>query len=194
MNKKSLRQSIREQRRKLEPYEQWHAAECMTSIAKSSGLLRRHKRIACYVASDGEIESWSIIEYLWSLNKKVYLPVISHLAWSPLKFAPFTPDSELVVNKFGIIEPYVRPEKKVSAQQLDLILMPLVAFDKSGNRLGMGQGYYDRSLKFLNHRKNWKRPALAGLAYDFQCTDKIKNEPWDIPVQYALTDKQLLKF
>ena len=73
---------------------------------------------------------------------------------------------------------------------LDLVLMPLVAFDKAGNRLGMGKGYYDRSLKILNHRKAWRRPRLTGIAYEFQRVDKIDNEPWDIPLQFALTDKQ----
>lgn len=194
MDKNSLRQTIREQRRQINYYDQRLAADQLASRVIASRLLHKFKRVACYLASDGEIDTLPLIETLWSLNKQVYLPVVSHLPWEPLWFAPVNPDSDLKINRFGILEPDIHPGKRVTARQLDLILMPLVAFDIAGNRLGMGQGFYDRSLKFLNHRKFWRRPLLSGIAYDFQCVKKIDSEPWDIPLHCAITDQRLIKF
>ncbi len=74
-------------------------------------------------------------------------------------------------------------------RDLDLILMPLVGFDLQGNRLGMGGGFYDRSLAFLRYRLYWKRPRLLGLAYDFQQVDILTADPWDIPMQAVVTDQ-----
>ena len=194
MNKKSLRQDIRKQRWQLDFYEQQLASDLLTTNAIASKILLKFDRVACYLANDGEIDTHSLIETLWSLNKRVYLPIVSHLPGTPLWFAPFNPGSKLKINRYGIPEPDIHPRKRITARQLDLILMPLVAFDVNGNRLGMGQGYYDRSLKFLNHRKYWRRPLLAGIAYDFQYVKKIESEAWDIPLNLAITDLQVLNF
>lgn len=194
VNKKSLRQTIRDQRCQLNMDEQRLAADQLAANAIASRLLHKFNRVACYLATDGEIDTWPLIKTLWSLKKQVYLPVVSHLPWTPLWFAPFNPDSDLILNRFGIPEPDVHPGKRVTARQLDLILMPLVAFDVSGHRLGMGQGFYDRSLKFMNHRKFWRRPLLAGIGHDFQCVKKVDSGPWDIPLQCAITDQRFINF
>ena len=77
----------------------------------------------------------------------------------------------------------------VRAQDLDLILMPLVSFDDNGNRLGMGGGFYDRSLEFLRHRTRWHKPQVFGIAYDFQRINGLTPDPWDIPLQGVITDR-----
>jgi 5-formyltetrahydrofolate cyclo-ligase len=77
----------------------------------------------------------------------------------------------------------------VRAQELDLILMPLVGFDDRGNRLGMGGGFYDRSLEFLRHRQHWRKPHLLGIAYDFQRVNGLTADPWDVPLQGVITDQ-----
>jgi len=194
VKKTTLRKKIRAQRRELTLEQQQQAAIDLASNLMASRFLRKHKRIACYLASDGEIETWPIIETLWSLKKQVYLPVISHLPWAPLWFAPFNPDSNMVYNRFGIAEPDVLPGKRITAHRLDLVFLPLVAFDPAGNRIGMGQGYYDRSLQFIKQRKYWRAPLLTGLAHDFQCIDNIDSEKWDVPLRYAITDKRFIGF
>ena len=88
-----------------------------------------------------------------------------------------------------IPEPLVERRELVRVRDLDLILMPLVGFDLQGNRLGMGGGFYDRSLAFLRYRLYWKRPRLLGLAYDFQQVDILTADPWDIPMQAVVTDQ-----
>ncbi|MDH4134940.1 MAG: 5-formyltetrahydrofolate cyclo-ligase, partial [Gammaproteobacteria bacterium] len=74
------------------------------------------------------------------------------------------------------------------------VLMPLVAFDLHGNRLGMGGGFYDKSLAFLGTRTRWLKPHLIGLAHDFQRVEKIEPCPWDVPLQGVATDQNLYHF
>jgi 5-formyltetrahydrofolate cyclo-ligase len=77
------------------------------------------------------------------------------------------------------------------ARELDLILLPLVAFDESGQRLGMGGGFFDRSLAFLAWRQHWRKPHLIGLAYDFQKVAALPREPWDVPLDAVVTDQNV---
>ena len=81
-------------------------------------------------------------------------------------------------NRFGIPEPDVAPEACRSAAELSLLLVPLTGFDAAGNRLGMGGGWYDRSLAFRRERP--APPWLVGAAYATQCTEQIPVEPWDV--------------
>ena len=181
---------MRNQRKSLAHHQQRQAGLSLANTLTSNRLFLCSRRIACYLPADGEIETFAIIEQIWRLQKSCYLPVVSHLSWDHLWFAPLVPETEFVVNRYGIPEPDVERKYWVRAQTLGLILMPLVAFDVSGNRIGMGAGFYDRSLAFLQRRQHWKRPHTIGLAHDFQQVDNIAPEAWDIPLQGIATDKQ----
>jgi 5-formyltetrahydrofolate cyclo-ligase len=128
------------------------------------------------------------------MNKTCYLPVLSRLTHDRLWFVPFTPDTPLTRNRFGILEPLAPARTRVCAQELDLILMPLVGFDTRGNRLGMGGGFYDKSLAFLRTRSVWRKPHLIGLAHDFQRVDKLAAGAWDVPLQAVATDCGVYQF
>ncbi|MFB3087409.1 MAG: 5-formyltetrahydrofolate cyclo-ligase, partial [Acidiferrobacterales bacterium] len=106
-------------------------------------------------------------------------------------FAPAAPGTVLVANHFGILEPAAGRRDLVRAQKLDLILLPLVGFDPRGNRLGVGAGFYDRTLAILRHRKHWRKPHLIGLAHDLQRIDQLDSDPWDIALQAIVTDEQV---
>ena len=97
-------------------------------------------------------------------------------------------------DRFGIPEPVVGVKELVRARRLDLVLLPLVGFDHKGNRLGMGAGFYDRTLAFLRDRVHWKKPHAVGLAYDFQRVDGFDVDPWDIPLTAVVTDKDIYSF
>jgi len=86
-----------------------------------------------------------------------------------------------------------RGERQFKPHALDLILLPLVAFDKSGHRLGMGGGYYDRTLAFLAHRRLWRKPHLLGTAYQFQQLETLPTQPWDIPLDGIATEQGVLR-
>ncbi len=125
------------------------------------------------------------------MDKTCYLPVIDTLGENKLWFAPFSRCSKLKYNRFGIPEPRVPKRHRVRAQSLDLLLTPLVAFDMDGNRLGMGGGFYDRTLAFLNRRQCWFKPHVIGIGYDFQKTTGLIRQPWDVPLHGVVTPDNL---
>ena len=97
------------------------------------------------------------------------------------------------LNRFGIQEPACSPRHWVRAWQLDLILLPLVAFDESGNRLGMGGGFYDRSLAYRQSRTHSRRPRLIGLAHELQRVEQLATNSWDIPLDMIATEKRVFR-
>ena len=93
-------------------------------------------------------------------------------------------------NRFGIFEPIVNHRAWLNPIQLDWIFLPLVAFNSSCYRLGMGGGFYDASLAGLRSRTYWQRPKLVGLAYEFQRIEHFAVEDWDVPLHGILTDER----
>ena len=189
-----LRQELRAQRNALSAPQQVRAAHLLATRLATQPLLRVSRRIAVYLPNDGEIDPVPLMTRIWKMNKTCYLPVLSRLTHDRLWFAPFTPDTPLTQNRFGIFEPLTPARTRVSAQELDLILMPLVAFDTHGHRLGMGGGFYDKSLAFLRNRSVWRKPHLIGLAHDFQRVDKLAANAWDVPLQAVATDQKIYQF
>ncbi len=169
------------------------ASERLTFNVTHSHYFRVSRRVSCYLANDGEIDPRPIMERIWDMRKICYLPVLSGLAGDYLWFAPAKPGTPLAQNRFGISEPVVSAKDLVRAQQLDLVLLPLVGFDERGNRLGMGGGFYDRSLRFLLNRKVWRKPNLVGIAHDFQRVDNLEAKPWDVPLEAVITDRAVYR-
>lgn len=187
--KTDLRRSLRIRRNTLSAEERRLAARQLALNVAGTRLFLTSRRIACYLPNDGEIDTGGIIERVGRLRKTCYLPVLSRLLHDRLWFARIGAETEFTPNRFGIPEPVVGARELVRAQELDLILMPLVGFDDDGNRLGMGGGFYDRSLEFLRHRHHWRKPHVLGLAYDFQRVNGLVPDPWDIPLQGVATDR-----
>lgn len=187
--KTELRHSLRSRRNALPPEDQRLAAERLAANLVSVRLFLTSRRIACYLPNDGEIDTAPLIEQIRRRRKSCYLPVLSRLSHDRLWFAEAGPKTKLAPNRFGIPEPVVKSSELVRAQELDLILMPLVGFDDQGNRLGMGGGFYDRSLEFLRHRQHWRKPHLLGIAYDFQRVNGLTPDSWDIPLAGVVTDR-----
>ncbi len=150
-------------------------------------------RIAGYWACDGELDPMPALERVWATNRQVYLPVLAEE--SLLCFAPYRPGVPLRRNRFKIPEPEVAPAEWVWPSQLDLVLAPLVAFDSTGTRLGMGGGFYDRSFAFLREAgDHGRRPWLLGLAYEFQKVADLVRQPWDVPLDAVVTEAVLYEF
>lgn len=184
-----LRQSLRARRNALSAPEQTQAARRLATLLCAHPLFRASRRIALYFPNDGEIDPTPVLHAAWDRGKRCYLPVLLMLNGNRLRFAPLAPDSELRFNRFGIPEPLLPARALFAATALDLILAPLVAFDAHGHRLGMGGGFYDRSLTFLLHRRHWKRPHLLGLAHDFQRVPQLPAHAWDVPLDGVVTDR-----
>ena len=189
IDKADLRRALRAKRQSLSAEDQKLAARALAVNVAGTRLFLVSRRIACYLPNDGEIDTGRVIKHIRRLRKILYLPVLSPLAHDRLWFAEAAPKTKLVSNRFGIPEPAVPARNLVRAQELDLILMPLVGFDDHGNRLGMGGGFYDRSLEFLRHRTRWRKPQVLGIAYDFQRINGLTPDSWDIPLQGVITDR-----
>ncbi|KTC68131.1 5-formyltetrahydrofolate cyclo-ligase [Legionella birminghamensis] len=147
---------------------------------KQLDIFRKAKHIALYHATNGEVDLHDIWRSVPLHGKYCYFPVIQ--ADRQLHFVPATPATTFTRNKYNIEEPQVDLSHSIDPQRLDIILMPLVAFDEYGTRLGMGGGYYDKSLSTVNH------PVLIGVAYEFQHTDFINPDTWDIKMSAVVTE------
>ena len=192
MNTKTLRQQIRDKRRNLSDSEREHAAFLLCERIASSREFQRSKHIAFYLSNDGEMDLSLLIEHAWQKGKHCYLPVLAEPNTQRLWFIPYTPETKLMNNRFGIPEPIHSNKTRLrKTLSLDLILMPLVAFDELGNRMGMGGGFYDRTLSYLRHRLYWHKPTLLGVAYEFQKQKQLETNDWDIPLQSIATEKNL---
>jgi 5-formyltetrahydrofolate cyclo-ligase len=190
----ALRRRMREQRRGLTEAEQHRAAHALRRVAIRARLLDRYRDIAFYLPADGEIDVLPLLQRAHAMGKRCFLPVLDPANRERLWFMQWRPGERLLGNRFGIGEPARGARHRIAAPRLDLVLMPLVAFDDRGNRLGMGGGYYDRSLAFLARRHRWRRPALCGVAHEFQHVDSLPAQPWDVPLHACLTDRRLLRF
>ena len=88
-------------------------------------------------------------------------------------------------NRFGIDEPI--STEILNANQMNIIFIPLVGFDEFKNRIGMGGGFYDRTLAFKKRQQNYKNPKLYGLAFDCQQVEKLETQDWDVPLDAIIT-------
>lgn len=190
----TLRRELRQQRRALSAQQQQSAALALDRVLGRHPLFLRSKHIAIYLPNDGEMDLTPLLQRALSMGKQCYLPILSPLYHNRLWFAPYHADSTLSLNRFGIPEPNCNYSQMRPVWTLDLVLTPLVAFDTNGNRLGMGGGFYDRTLAYLNHREHWRKPRLLGTAHAFQQVEQLSRESWDIPLQGVVTEKELLYF
>ena len=187
----SLRQQKREQRRQLSSSQQAKHAQQLAEQLLTHSTFIDSQYIAAYLSNDGEIDPVLIIEQAWNLGKQIYLPVLSAHENS-LLFAPFEKGSPMCRNQFGIGEPDCLPAYWLKAEHMDLILLPLVAFDELGNRMGMGGGFYDRSLADI--RQQEKPTQLIGLAHEIQKTTQLEVQSWDVPLDAVATDTGFYEF
>jgi 5-formyltetrahydrofolate cyclo-ligase len=195
-DRQSLRMTIRQGRAKLDPVWCEASSALICKHLAETWLYRRANRIAFYFAQHNEVNLELLMHQAWSSHKQVYLPILGLRYSGQLWFVPCQADTPLYKNRFGILEPvHATHERRTSLRSLDLILMPLVAFDRQGNRLGMGGGFYDKTLSSLQTScKRWSRPKRIGIAYDMQGVESIAGEAWDVPLDGVVTESGLQWF
>ena len=177
-----LRQQIRKTRANLTALQQQQAEDSITQQALALIEERNAQHIALYVSFDGEISTDKLIKTLWAQDKHVYLPLLHPFNPNHLLFLRYLPDTPMLKNKFGIWEPKLNVQNVLPLDELDILFTPLVAFDKQGNRLGMGGGFYDRTLQ------NWQNSSFipVGLAHQCQQVEQLPTEAWDVPLHRIL--------
>lgn len=194
IDRKQLRRQMRSQRRNLSVSTQRQHAQDVCKILRQQLFFQRARHIALYLPNDGEISAVPLIELCWKLDKTVYLPVLHPIRHNCLWFVPYTPNSRMRLNSYKIKEPKIEKSPRKPAWALDLVFLPLVAFDKNGGRLGMGGGYYDRTFGFKCDHRGLRGPQLIGLAHALQQVDQLPIEAWDVPLAGVATEQHLHRF
>ena len=179
-----IRKNIRCKRRDLSNVEQIEASHCLLTQLKKHSAATDASTVALYLAVDGELDLTPVIEWYWNMGKKVCLPVLHPFSSGHLLFLEYTPETDMIANQYKIAEPKLNMSQIVPVNEIDIIYTPLVAFDDQGQRLGMGGGYYDRTLA------SWEATSgnhAIGLAHNCQQVPLLPVEAWDIPLQTIVT-------
>ena len=184
-----LRRLLRQARRALTPAQQRQAAQGLYRQLAQHPMFRRARHIALYLPNDGEIDPRLLLRAAQRRGKATYLPVLSPWPRTKMVFQRIRPGEQLHPNRFRILEPRINLARQRKVWALDLVLLPLVGFDDVGGRLGMGGGFYDRSLAYLARRKLWRKPTLLGLAHECQKVERLAQASWDVPLQGTVSDK-----
>lgn len=191
--KSEIRQSIRAKRNALSKDYRRQASKQCVDLIKDTQLVKNNQNFGFYLCNDAEIDIHPLINHCLDQNKKCFLPVLNE---KHLDFAEYNKSTELQPNIYNIPEPIIdSPTQLIQPQLLDVVFIPLVAFSKSGHRLGMGGGFYDRTFAFLhNSTNNINIPKLIGTAYDIQCVDDLPIQEWDIDLYGVVTETNLIIF
>ncbi len=192
VQKSAIRRQVRTNRTNIPSATRQKAESSLTHQLKENPLFKTSKRIACFLSFDGEIGTQTIISESLSLGKQVYLPKLRPFKPNRLWFMPYTAESAMSNNRFNIPEVDLLPNHAIALSSIDLVLLPLVAFDSSGNRLGMGGGFYDATFAHL--RKCAQRPKFIGLAYQQQRVEPLPSDPWDLPLDGVCTEQNFYHF
>lgn len=197
--KKTLRHKMRRERQALSaPYRSQKARELLKTVGKLPEFRSAH-RIAFYWPENGEIDPIPILNLALKMGKRCYLPVLHPSKKNHLLFVEYHMNDTLHLNRYGIYEPSLGTRAILPAWMLNIIFIPLLAFDKEGRRLGMGGGYYDRTLSDFKNLANLNltsmSPAkLMGLAYEFQQLNHLPKDDWDLKLSSVATEKNIYYF
>jgi 5-formyltetrahydrofolate cyclo-ligase len=182
---------MRARRAATSPAERSGATGALAARLVAFPALVAARRIAGYVAVGGEPPLEPVAEACLAAGKRWLLPVLARDR-APMRFAPWHPACAMAPNRHAIPEPVVPDAALVDGPDLDVVLLPLVAFDRHGHRLGSGSGYYDRTFAFLTGRPRPAHPVLVGIGWSFQEAE-LAAESWDIPVDWVVTERELIR-
>ncbi|MFH7765304.1 5-formyltetrahydrofolate cyclo-ligase [Acinetobacter sp. BSP-28] len=188
---KALRRHLRHQRRAVSKFQQKQAQQKVLQQLIRLKSFQHAKKIGVYLHAFGEINTNQIIEYCFKQHKEVYLPMIctmnQQLHWVRISLQQYR-NKRFSYHPFGMQEPMAGRGAHVST--LDFLIMPLLACDIYGTRIGMGGGFYDKTLASAIHS-----PFRLGIAHDFQLIkQRLHRETWDQPLDALLTPSRYLSF
>jgi len=186
VSKADLRRQLRQGRGALSNIDRSAHAKSVAALLTNSNYWRDADTIAVYVAADGELDTAPVVAAARAQDKRVFLPVIR--PDTSLHFREWQHDTPLANNRYGIPEP-PDSQSSIEARELDLVCLPLVAWDRHGTRLGMGGGFYDRTFADKNNGG-----LLVGLAYSLQEQAQLPRDDWDVSLDLVITESDLINF
>ena len=179
MNKEDIRRQVKARKSLLNEKERVEAARRVFDFLEKTAAFMLSEHILMYRSLDDELSTREFIDR-WHERKKFYLPRVNGVN---LDILPYD-RSRLHLGAFNIEEP--DGDDTVDFSSIELVIVPGVAYDRRGNRVGRGKGFYDRLLSNTG-------AVTIGVAYDFQLYDEIEPDEFDIPVQYVITEKGIIK-
>jgi 5-formyltetrahydrofolate cyclo-ligase len=185
-----LRARLREARAQLTPTQRIAAATGLVDHLEQLPEFLVDTRVAGYWAVAGELPLHAAVARLRARGQHYHLPVIAK--GRHLRFAPLLANATLHPNRYGIPEPQCAESELLAPSAIELVLVPLTAFDRRGHRLGSGGGYYDRSFAFLRDVARPASPLLVGIGYSFQELPALERQAWDVPMDYIATERELI--
>ena len=183
-----LRQRLRDARTATAPSARIAAAAELATRLLAFDAVRRARSIAGYWAVGGEMPLHSLVTRL-DAGTRYCLPVLQ--PDRTLRFAPWRVGDAVEANRYGIPEP-TEAVVALAPSEIDVVLLPLVGFTRTGHRLGMGGGWYDRSFAFRHLQP--APPLLVGVGFAAQQVDDCDVQPWDVPLDALATERELLVF
>jgi 5-formyltetrahydrofolate cyclo-ligase len=187
--KKILRKEILTKRKNIDIVEKEKMDRKICDKFYESKYYRDAKNIFIYISYDSEINTKEIINKALIDNKKIYVPR-TEFKTRLMDAVEIISLDNLIESEYGILEPSIE-EPHIEPNELDLIVVPGVAFDRNGGRIGYGAGFYDRYFKKIN-KDNIKKIQKLALAYDFQILENIPMNEHDVPVSYIITEKEFI--
>lgn len=186
----SLRKALKHRRQALSRDQLDLHSEIVVTRLKDYFSDHDSKRIALYHAFNGEVDLSDLWPALLNMGHQVFLPVINQQTQT-MTFNAWQETTVLSASSYGILEPESSPA--ILATELDFVLMPLLAFDQNGRRLGMGGGFYDRCFAFkLKPGRN--QPLLIGVAHQFQRVACLNAQSWDVPLDAVVSEQAFINF
>lgn len=181
MIKDKLREEMRAKRRALTADEVKLSSEKIRNSLFTLDCVKNAKTVCTFLSAFKEPDTIEIVKQLWEKKCRVIVP-ISDTETNTLSLSFIDSMADLKKGAYGILEPSV--VKTADENAIDVILVPGLAFDRSGARMGFGKGYYDRLLEMSSAVK-------IGLCYDFQLFDSIPTESHDVPMDFIVTEKEI---
>lgn len=185
--KNEIRQEIINIRKQMSQEEVNTLSQKIISTLTKLPIFKESKTIMLYLSFDNEVDTFKLIDLCKDLGKKITVPYCINEGKRIIPTEIKNVESDLVESSFGYLEPKAELVKPVSTNEIDLIIVPGLAFDKGCYRVGFGAGYYDRFLSKLC----FTIPTI-GLAYDYQILEYIPTEEHDMPLDYVVTDKRII--
>lgn len=187
----NLRKQMRKKRRQVGMFEHRQTAQAILAKLRAFPQLQHACHVGIYLDAFGEVQTRAIILWCFEQGKSVYLPIVcplnEHLVWGKISRQQYM-NQRFQQHPLGMKEPH--QSRGLHMKHLDLVLMPLLIADAHGTRVGMGGGYYDRSLSRCP-----QKPIRVGLSHDFQMVEgQLPRQVWDQPLDYLVTSRKFYHF
>lgn len=188
--RQALRSELQARRAAATPAQRINAAQGLRSTLEQIPEFLTDSNIGGYWATAGELPLMALFDGIRQRDQLFHLPVVGPM--HSLQFVAWKVGDEVAPNRYGIPEPVHERSRRVAVDMIDVLLIPLLGFDRAGNRLGFGGGYYDRALEFLRDREQAASTLLVGVGYSFQEVEHIAAEPWDVKLDVIATERELI--